>query len=147
MVFFLDCWILMVKFDWKLTLHFLWKKVGTNSRFYQGERNRQTRYRISRLSCIKHIKKITFTELGSFESQVLLNVELPESITDCCHTLDMTSLDKIITLSVCYVSAILGSKTVTQYYWTFFFKSVCMVHPTTSELDHFVYNSGKGLLA
>ena len=115
----------MVKFDWKLTLHFLWKKVGSNSRFYQGERNRQTRYRISRLSCIKHIKKITFTELGSFESQVLLNVELPESITDCCHTLDMTSLDKIITLSVCYVSAILGSKTVTQYYWKCSFQ-ICL---------------------
>ena len=54
-----------------------------------------------------------------------------ESITDCCHTLDMTSLDKIITLSVCYVSAILGSKTVTQYYWKCSFQ-ICL-HGTSNN--------------
>ena len=69
-----------------------------------------------------------------------MNVELPESIPDGCHTLDM-----IITLSVrvCYVSAILGSETVRNTTGNFRLKSVCMVHLTTLEFDHFIYNSGK----
>ena len=116
----------MVRFDWKLSLHFLWKKVGTNYRV--SSRREKAIKKVSYFSFVVYstYQKDDFYGIRQFvESSFIERITVGIDPWSLPYTgYDFTRYDNH-TVRVCYVSAILGSETVTQYYWKFSFK-ICL---------------------